>query len=58
MKRQGESSGHYNQAKRGRNDSTDRRFTLRFLVPNECAGAIIGRGGERIKAIHQKVNLD
>jgi hypothetical protein len=31
------------------------KFELRFLLPTKCAGAVIGRGGEKIKAIREKV---
>ena len=30
------------------------KFELRILLPNRCAGAIIGKGGEYIKAIRDK----
>lgn len=31
------------------------KFELRILLPNRCAGAIIGKGGEYIKATRDKV---
>jgi ribosomal protein S3 len=31
------------------------KFELRFLIPTKCAGAVIGRGGEKIKSIRDKV---
>lgn len=31
------------------------KFELRILLPDRCAGAIIGKGGEYIKAIRDKV---
>lgn len=30
------------------------KFELRYLIPSKCAGAIIGRGGEKIKTIRDK----
>jgi len=47
-------------AKRHRNNDgyaealAEGKFELRFLLPTKCAGAVIGRGGEKIKAIREK----
>jgi ribosomal protein S3 len=34
------------------------KFELRLLIPSKCAGAIIGRGGEKIKTIRDKVRIN
>jgi hypothetical protein len=39
------------------NREEDAKTELRFLVPNRCAGALIGKGGERIKKLHVTVCL-
>lgn len=31
------------------------KFELRLLIPTKTAGAVIGKGGENIKAIREKV---
>ena len=33
----------------------DGKFELRMLIPTKSAGAVIGKGGEFIKSIRQKV---
>lgn len=33
------------------------KFEFRFLLPTKCAGAVIGRGGENIKAVRDKVRV-
>ncbi|KAF0991970.1 hypothetical protein HZS_1072 [Henneguya salminicola] len=40
-------------------ESQQEKFTheLRFLIMNSYAGALIGRGGERIKALHEKYDV-
>lgn len=48
IKRQRNSDGYAEALAEG-------KFELRFLLPTKCAGAVIGRGGEKIKSIREKV---
>lgn len=56
--RGGHGGGDY---KRSRSDGysdalAEGKFELRLLIPSRMAGAVIGKGGEYIKAIRDKVS--
>jgi heterogeneous nuclear ribonucleoprotein K len=50
-------------AKRYRNENgyadalAQGKYEFRFLIPTKCAGAVIGKGGEKIKAMRDKVRF-
>jgi len=63
MKRQFDDQDRmYGNNKRHRSDGynealAEGKYELRFLIPTKSAGAIIGKGGESIKALRAKVCL-
>lgn len=50
--------GGYNSNFGGGNSSNGSSTTTQVTVPNDMAGAIIGKGGERIRGIRQKCGAD